>query len=193
MTQQNPFAGCAPPAVKPIDRCQRGQYETSKASFNDTTPPTAPWEKNAIANSENGRQILAQPGSLMFLNAVFSTALVVPAWVLLFDLDAAGAGALDTQAIARYSFGPGVPDVYDPNTPTITSGACITYEAQAEQVYNSGGRQRKQRDGDDREAWSFGIPFNFGITVVASSSPRIYVPFGELVTLEWALTARFQT
>lgn len=197
MTRSNPFAGCAPPpAVKPIDRCERGQYETNKQNGNTNTAtfPASAWEASAVANSNDNSVILAQAGSLMFFNAVFSTAVVVPVWILLYDIDPKSApNAVVPTAIARYSFGPAIPSIPDPAAPTVSSGAAITYEAQAEQVYNSRGPGRQDPNNRERGAWSFGVPFNFGIAMVASAGPRVYVPFGELVTLEWCVTARFQT
>lgn len=183
--RQHFFANCPPPPVKPIDRCERGQYETGKANFDTPDSPTQAWESSSIANSDANSTVLPMPGSLMFLHATFSTAVVVPVYVLLYDMDPTTVQQFPGPgAIARYTLGPCVP-IPTVADPTVSSGGTVTYEATAEEVYNAPG-------GPDRRARSIGLPFNFGIVAVASFGPRVYT-LSELATMEWALTARFQT
>lgn len=183
--------GCnVPPTVKPIDRCERGQYETGKPSFDTTDQPLFDWEDGYIANDTGvgGNQlILPMPGSLMFLQATFSTAVVAPAYILLFDVDARflqDNNGLQGGMRARYTFGPCVP-IVSSGDPAVSSGGTVTYEATAEEVYNA-------PDAPGRKARSIGLPFNFGIAAVASFAPRLFTRT-ELGVMEFALTARFQT
>lgn len=158
MRNRNFYAGSRPPIVKPIDICGRGMYETGRPpsttannapNFNTPQLPTRAWESIS--------PISFQPSWLIFLHAVMN-----PLWdatsqyVLLFDLsinDPAQLALVVPGAIARYTLGP-----------PSAAGGTIIYESSAEVVPIAD---------DTAELWSFGLPFNFGITAAFSSTPRV--------------------
>ncbi len=191
---------CGSPIVKPIDANNRGEYETGKSNFNDPSQPTLAFEAQS--------NILQQPGWLTSLFAVIPKLAnaTVPAWILLFDLTpklvnglwGISTGIVPDGAIARYSFGPVRAD------DLALQGGSIDYEGSAEEVpcrpatgqlpgCAPGALPRLPPDVK-------GMPFNFGIIAVASSTGRVlttgvfvpqtgFVPYG----LSMSITARMQT
>lgn len=178
--QRNPAPYLAPPAqfqrgplVKPIDSCWRGTYETGKGgNFNTPNLPTAGFEAQA--------NVAFQPCWLTFLHA----ALLLGGderYVCLFDLnpgDPQQLALVVPGAVARYTFGP-VP---------AGQGGTIIYEASAEliPVPFQGAPQ-----GGPEKPWAYGLPFNFGIVAVASSTPRVYTQ--TAIPASMGLTCRVQT
>ena len=172
----NIFRGERPPIVKPIDQCGRGLYETGRPpsatgadgpGFNTPALPTVAFENEA--------RIASQPAWLMFLHATFNANWAQAGYVLIFDLTASDPSQLaliQPGAISRYTLGP-VP---------ASSGGTIIYESSAEvvplvqaipKVMHHG---RQEHMPGDIYPWSYGLPFNFGIYAVASSTPRVYTP-----------------
>jgi hypothetical protein len=144
------------PLVKPIDSCWRNYYETGRTNFNVPGLPTVAFESQAFVSK--------QPCWLTMVFAAFDL-VAAPLYVLLFDINPADPAQLSLvvpgTAFARFSFGP---------VPAGTSGTLL-YEASAEliPVPYQGAPQ-----GGPEKPWAYGLPFNFGVTAVASSTPRVY-------------------
>lgn len=161
---------CPSPAVKPVDVSRHGQYETGKG-----TGETQRFQLPTVA-FERIASVSIQPAWLMLMNVVFSQALVVPAYALVFDLNAsdpAQSSLLANGAISRWTLGP-VP----------AGGGTIMWGPESERI----------PDDVATDSESIGIPFNFGITVVLSSTPRSLTAImnGEFAVNGMAITARFK-
>lgn len=188
---------CGAPMIKPIDANGRGEYETGKASFNTHEQPAFAFETQA--------NILQQPGWLTSLFGVIPQLAdtLLPAWILLFDLTPAlvnqlftiATGIVPDDSIARYSLGPIRPSDH------AATGGSIVYEATAEEVpcRPATGQQFQASCGPDGKPRLppdvKGMPFNFGIIAVVSSTPRILTTKdgqGTPLGLLMAITARMQ-
>lgn len=180
MNNRNPAPYYTPPAqyqrgpiVKPIDSCWRGTYETGKGgNFNDSTLPTIAWEQVA--------QVSRQPGWLMYAHGAFLLTQETR-FVLFFDVnpgDPAQFAQIAPGALARYSFGP---------IPAGLAGTLV-YESSAELIPLP--YQGAPQGGPDKP-WAYGLPFNFGIVAVASSTPRVLTQ--PAIPDCMSLTCRVQT
>lgn len=180
MNNRNPAPYYAPPGqfqrgpiVKPIDSCWRGTYETGRdGNFNNPTLPTVAFEQVA--------QVSRQPCWLLYAHASFIIEQDTR-FVLLFDVnpgDPAQFAQIVPGALARYSYGP---------IPAGLAGTLI-YESSAELVPLP---YQGAPQGGPEKPWSYGLPFNFGIVAVASSTPRV---FTQTLTPDcMALTCRVQS
>ena len=161
------------PIVKPIDSCWRGFYETGKdGNFNNPTLPAVAFEAQAF--------ISKQPCWLTLLHAAF-TVVDQDLYVLLYDLnpaDPAQLALLVANAPARWTLGP---------VPALTAGTII-YEASAELIPLP---FQGSPQGGPEKPWAYGVPFNFGIVAVPSSTPRVWSQ--PIVPECVAITARVQT
>lgn len=140
---------CASPTMLPTERGGTGQYETGKDSFNTPKLPTVLWEPTESA------VIAKQPCWLTFLNVIVNPAITTVVYALLFDLNINDpqqlADLMSGNVGARYTLGP-VP---------ASTGGTIVFAPVSEQI---------GKDGSVIE----GLPFNFGLVLLASTTPRFH-------------------
>jgi hypothetical protein len=164
---------CPPPAVKPVDIGRHGQYETGKG-----TGETQSFQLPTVA-FENVARVSIQPCWLMLMNIAFLETLAVPAYALVYDINGSSVEQLSllvNGAIARWTLGP---------VPNGLGGGSIMWSPESEHIPDD------TVTGDET---SIGIPFNFGITVVLSSTPRrlTNILVAEVPVAGLAVTARFK-
>lgn len=151
------------PLQQPATSYRRGYYETGRdPNFNTEVLATTPWESVAIVSRK--------PCWLTLIHVVFPVTFPPgqqeDAYALLYDTT--DTSLIVAGAIARFTFGPVI----------AGSGGTIIYEAEAEEVPCI-----PQCEGVKAR----GIPFNFGLIVAASTTPRILTTLDEM-----AVTARIQ-